>query len=111
MACGTRTVYPGKRNKELSSTLQPPEEGWSVQWLKCDKHGDKDEDNSPKNLNVFISTLCGSYLLLEIFTASLIYLILISIPNKNTYFHLSNFQYIQLSSSMVQNVIPSIFKI
>ena len=52
MACETRTVYPSKRNKGLSSTFQPPEEGWSVQWLKrCDKHGDKDEDNSPKNVN------------------------------------------------------------
>ena len=32
-------------------TFQPPEEGWSVQWLKRDKHGNKDEDNSPKNVN------------------------------------------------------------
>ena len=52
MARGTRTVYPGKRSKGLSSTFQPPEEGWSIQWLKCcDKHGDNDEDNSSKNLN------------------------------------------------------------
>ena len=49
MARGTRTVYPGKRNKGLSSTFQPPEEGRSVQQPKCsDKYGDKDEDNSPK---------------------------------------------------------------
>ena len=41
-----------KRNKGLSSTFQPPEEGRSVQWLKhSDKHGDKDEDYSPKNVN------------------------------------------------------------
>ena len=47
------TVYPGKRNnKGLSSTFQPSEEDRSVQRLKrCDKHGDKDEDNSPKNVN------------------------------------------------------------
>ena len=52
MTCGTRTVYPGKRNKGLSSTLQPPEEGRGVQRLKrCDEHGDKDEDNSSKNVN------------------------------------------------------------
>ena len=52
MARGTRTVYPGKRNKGLSSTFQPPEESRSVQRLKrSDKHGDKDEDNSPKNIN------------------------------------------------------------
>ena len=52
MACGTRTVYPGERNKGLSFTFQPPEEGWSVQQLKlCDKHGDKDEYNSQKIFN------------------------------------------------------------
>ncbi len=52
MARGTRTVYPGDRDKRLSSTFQPPEEGRSVQRSKrCDKHGDKDEDNSPKNVN------------------------------------------------------------
>ena len=50
MARGTRTVYSGMRNKGLSSTFQPPEEGRSVQ--RCDKHGDKDEDNSPKNVNI-----------------------------------------------------------
>ena len=34
------------------STFQQPEEGQRVQWPKrCDKHGDKDEDNSPKNVN------------------------------------------------------------
>ena len=54
MARGTRTVYPGKRNKGLSSTFQPPEESRSVQQPKhCDKHGDKDEDISPKNVNMF----------------------------------------------------------
>ena len=52
MACRTRTVYPGKRNKGLSLTFQPPEEGQSVQWPKhWDKHGNKDEDNSLKNVN------------------------------------------------------------
>ena len=52
MAYGTRTVYPGKRKKGISSTFQPPEESRSVQQPKChDKHGDKDEDNSLKNVN------------------------------------------------------------
>ena len=52
MTRGTRTVYPGKRNKELSSTFQPPEEDRSVQQPKrSDKRGDKDEDNSSKNVN------------------------------------------------------------
>ena len=51
MACWTRTVYPGKRNKGQRSIFQPPEEGRSVQRPKrCDKHGDKDEDNSPNNV-------------------------------------------------------------
>ena len=37
---------------KVKSTFQPPEEGWSVQRPKpCDKHGNKDEDNSPKNAN------------------------------------------------------------
>ena len=49
MARETKTVDPGKRNKELSSTFQPPEEGRSVQRPKrCDKQGDKDEANSQK---------------------------------------------------------------
>ena len=52
MARGTRTVYPGKRNKGLRSTFQLPKEDGSIQWLKrCDKHGNKDEDNNPKNVN------------------------------------------------------------
>ena len=41
----TRSIYPDKRNKGWSSTFQPPEEG------RCDKHGDKKEDNNPKNVN------------------------------------------------------------
>ena len=52
MACGTRAVYPGKRNKGLSLTFQPPKEGQSMQQPKCcDKHGDKDEENCLKNVN------------------------------------------------------------
>ena len=52
MARGTRTVYPSKRNKGLSSTFQPPEEGRSVQQPKYfDKLVDKDEDNNAKNIN------------------------------------------------------------
>ena len=62
MACGTRTVYPGKRNKGLCLTFQPSEEGRSVQWLKhCDKHGNKDEDNSLKNVNNVHNTLSQKY--------------------------------------------------
>ena len=64
MARGTWTVYPGKRNKGLISTFQPPEEGRSVQRPKrCDKHGDKDEDNSPKNINNVNSyKMCAYYM-------------------------------------------------
>ena len=52
MAGGTGTVYPCMRNKGLSSTFQPPEEGRSVQRPKrCDKHGNKDEHNVPKNVD------------------------------------------------------------
>ena len=52
MAHGTRTIYPGKQNKALSSTFHAPEEGQSIQQPKCcDKHVDKDEDNSQKNVN------------------------------------------------------------
>ena len=62
MARGTRTVYPGKRNKGLSSTFQPPEEGRSLQRPKrCDKHGDKDEDNSLKNVNNVHNTSSQKY--------------------------------------------------
>ena len=45
MARGTRTVYPGKRNKRLSSRFQRNET------KRCDKHDDKDGDNNPKNVN------------------------------------------------------------
>ena len=68
MARGTRTVYFGKRNKWLSSTFQPPEEGRSVQRPKrCDKHGDKDKDISPKHVNnvlflTFIIFQCQKYI-------------------------------------------------
>ena len=62
MAHGTRTVYPGKRNKGLSSTFQPSEEGWSIQRPKhCNKHGDKDEDNSRKNVNNVHNTRSQKY--------------------------------------------------
>ena len=58
----TRTVYPGERNKGLSYTFQTPEEGRSVHRLKhCDKHGDKDEDNSPKNVNNVQNTPSQKY--------------------------------------------------
>ena len=64
------------------------------------------------SVNVFVSvpTSCGSYFLPETSTSTLFCLILISVQNKNTYFHLSNFQHIPLSSGMSQNVILSIFK-
>ena len=58
-APGTRTVYPGERNKGLSSTFQPPEEGWSVQRPKrYDKRGDKYKDNSAKNVHNTSSQKC-----------------------------------------------------
>ena len=42
----------------FSSTFQPPEDGRSVQRPKrCDKHGDKDEDNSPKKGNNVLNIL------------------------------------------------------
>ena len=67
MGCETRTVYPGKRNKGLSSTFQPPEEGQSVQRPKhCDKNGDKDEDNSLKNVSNVHNTSLQKYRLMII---------------------------------------------
>ena len=52
MVCETRTIYPGERNKGLTSIFLPPEEGRSVQQPKrFDKKVDKDEDNSLKNVN------------------------------------------------------------
>ena len=62
MACGTRTVYPGERNKGLSLTFQPPEEAWSVQQPKrCDQQDEKDGDNSPKNVNNVHNTSSQKY--------------------------------------------------
>ena len=62
MAHGTRTVYPGEQNKGPSSTFQPPEEGRSVYRPKrWDKHGDKNEDNSPKNVNNVHNTSSQKY--------------------------------------------------
>ena len=62
MARRTRTVYLGERNKGLSSTFQPPKEGRRVQQPKhCDKHGDKDEVNKPKNLNNVHNTSSQKY--------------------------------------------------
>ena len=62
MARGTRTVYPGERNIGQSSTFQLPEAGRNVQRLKCcDKHGEKDEDSSPKNLNDVHNTSFQKY--------------------------------------------------
>ena len=67
MARGTKTVYPSKQNKELSSTFQPPEEGRSVQWPKgCDKHGNKVENNSPKNVNNVHNTSSQKYRQIQI---------------------------------------------
>ena len=62
MTRGTRTVYPCKRNKGLSSTFQPPEEGHSIQQPKrYDEQGDKDEGNIPKNINNVQSTSSQKY--------------------------------------------------
>ena len=49
MAHGTRTVYASKRIKGSRSVQQP----------KHDKHGDKDEDSSPKNVtHVYLYSNC-----------------------------------------------------
>ena len=62
MARGTRTVYPGERNKRLSSTFQPPEEGRGVQRPKhWDEHGNKDEGNSPRDVNNIHNTSSQKY--------------------------------------------------
>ena len=62
MVRGIRTVYLGEWNKGLSSTFQPPEEGRSVQRPKrYDKHGNKDEDNNPKNVNSVHNTSSPKY--------------------------------------------------
>ena len=62
MARVTRTVYPNERNKGLSLTFQPHEKGQRIQRPKrCDKHGDKDEDNSPKNVNNVHNTSFQKY--------------------------------------------------
>ena len=62
MAHGTRTVYPSERNKGLSLIFQPSEEGRCIQRPKCfDKHDDKDEDNSPKNVNNVHNTSSQKY--------------------------------------------------
>ena len=74
MARGTGIVYPGERNKGLSSTFHPPEESRSVQRPKrCDEHGDKNEDNSPKNVNNVKIVLLQTYTvhILSISTASI----------------------------------------
>ena len=49
---------PASKNKGLSSTFQPPIQGRSIQRAKrCDKRGDKDEDNSPNNVDNYIMYL------------------------------------------------------
>ena len=49
---------PGKHNKGVSSTFQPPNEIRGVRRPKhCDKHGDKEEDSSPINLITLICTI------------------------------------------------------
>ena len=71
MARVTRTVYPSELNKGLTSTFQPPKEGRSVQQPKrCDKHGDKDEDNSLKNVNNVHNTSSKKYRLTLIYKIS-----------------------------------------
>ena len=72
MGCGTRTVYPGKRNKRLSLTFQPPEEGRSVQQPKrYDKYGGKEEDNSLKNVNNVHNTSFQKYRQIQLVSLSL----------------------------------------
>ena len=92
MACGTRNVYPGKRNKGLSSIFQPPEKGRCVQRPKlCDKHGNRDEDNSPKNVNkVFCLFRVDSFLEVS-------FIIVISVSNCSDWiFKLKNINCIDI---------------
>ena len=55
----------------LNSTFPQPEEDWRVQRPKrCDKHGDKNEDNNPKNVNnvqsfILFDPYIGSYQVLQ----------------------------------------------
>ena len=60
---GTRTVYPTERKKGQGLTLQTPDEDRCIQRPKrCDKYGDKDEDNSPKkNVNNVHNTSSQKY--------------------------------------------------
>ena len=56
--------YVTRSNQHLypNSTFQAPEEGLSVEQPKlCDKHGDKDEDKSPKNVNNIHNTSSQKY--------------------------------------------------
>lgn len=50
MACGTRTIHPGGRNKAFGSIFRSPEEGRSVQWPRR-RECDSKDDNSPNNVN------------------------------------------------------------
>lgn len=53
MARGIRTIWPRGLNKGFSPKFQriSPEEGRSLQRPKHREHGNKDEDNRPKNVN------------------------------------------------------------
>ena len=93
-------VEPSNFNENLNHTLYSIP---GVDWIKC-------LVRPVSCVNDFVSILCGSYLLPEILITSLFCSILISVHNKNSYFHLFNFQYILLSSGMGQSVILSIFK-
>ena len=70
----------------------------------------KDSVRPVNRVNFSITTLCRSYLLLEILITPLICVILISVSTKKKYLHLFNFQHILLSSDMGWNVILSILK-
>ena len=62
MARGIEQSTPGKRIKGLSLINQPSEEDQSVQRAKRrDKHCDKDEDNSPENVNNVHNTSSQKY--------------------------------------------------
>ena len=57
MARGTRPVCPVERNKGLSSTFQPPEEGQSIQRLKhCDKYGNQIQQEALREYQVSLAT-------------------------------------------------------
>ena len=93
-------VKPSHCNVNLKWTLFYPQ---GIDWIKGSM--------TPVNdINISDSILWILYLLLEIKITPLCCLMIINVHSKNTYFNLSNFQHIPLSSGVNQNVNLGIFK-